>query len=260
MKYKKIISGLLLAGVLVGGVYNCYNLTQNNTSVNIIKPDVVYAEKSRDIKNEDLKNVAMGAIKKYYGETPDFNKLEFISLNESLEQQIEDINSTIEYVKAIKNKTKEDEKWMKDLEADKNKIKFGTIDIAWTSEKDNEIYDVTFDDKTKEILSIMCQTKVDLSKLKPENFITIEKANKTAEDYIVKNNLDNIKNMKFVGKSEYKNYYDANYDVDDTVMFFYQDANDSSKKANVVIDRTLGKVTYFSVGNGAEREYTKNNL
>lgn len=258
MKCKKIISGILLAGILVGGGYNCYNLTQNNTSANILKPGVVYAEKSQDVKDKDLKSIGIEAIKKYYGETPDFNKLKFKNMNESVEQKISDINDTIEFIKNSKNKLKEDEQFIKDLEEDKNKIKVGTISMAWIS--DDEVYSVTFDDKTKEILSVSCETKVDLNKMKSQNFVNIKQAKKTAEDFIVKNKLDNIKDMKLIGKSEYKNHNDASYDVEDTVMFFYQDASDSSKKANVIIDRTSGKVTYFSVGYGAEREYTKNNL
>lgn len=258
MKCKKTISGILLAGVLLGAGYNCYNLTQNNTSANILKPGVVYAEKSQDVKNKDLKSIGIEAIKKYYGETPDFNKLKFKNMNESVEQQVSDINDTIEFIKNSINKSKEDEQFIKDLEEDKNKIKFGRISIAWIS--DDELYSVAFDDKTKEILSVMCETKVDLNKIKPQNFVNIEEAKKTSEDFVVKNNLDNIKDMKLIGKSEYKNHNDANYDVEDTVMFFYQDAKDSSKKANVIVDRTSGKVTYFSVGEGAVVEYTKNNL
>ncbi|CAH2211922.1 hypothetical protein [Tepidibacter aestuarii] len=258
MKGKKIVTGILLAGILAGGGYNCYNLAQNNASLNVLKTGVVYAEKSQEIKNKDLNNVAMEAIKKYYGESPNFNKLKFKHTEESLEEQISGINDTIEFIKNSKSKFKEDEQFIRDLEEEKNKIKFGTISMAWIS--DDELYSVTFDDQSKEILSVIYETQVDLNKIKPENFVSIEQAKKTAEDFIVKNNLDNIKDMKLTGKSEYKNHNDADYDVEDTVMFFYQDANDSSKKANLVIDRNSGKVTYFSVGYGAEREYIKNDI
>lgn len=271
MKGKKMIVGVLVVGVLMGGGYNCYKLVQNNVSFNLVKENVVYAaEKSQDLKNDELKNKVMEEIKKYYGETVDFDKLKFITGNTTEEEKKEDIDRSIEMLKNennFKNFTKEQKQEMlKEFEEKKNRITHGEIYMGWTYNgsmedypKEYEMYEVNLNDKTQAVISINCIRKQDVSTIKPENFVNIEESQKIAEDFIVKNNLMNIKdvkskNMKLIGKYENKYHVTAKYDEMDSVMFFYEDANDLSKKVTVSVDRTLGKVSYFCIGSEAEEQ------
>ncbi len=266
MKAGKIITGFVLAGLLMGGGYNCCKLVQNNALANKVKENIVYAGKNQEEYSieETLKSEAMAVIKKYYDEAPDFSDLTFSAGHESTKKQTEDIDMAIEHLKSISNKTAEDEKWIKKLQEYKNKIKSGRISISWIRENNNsdlfEVYGVDFNDATKEVLNVTYKEKFDLSKIKPENLITIEESKKVAEDFILKNKLEDMEKAKLTGKTEYETYCTDGYKGVDTVFFMYQDANDASKKVNVEINRITGDITYFSVGECAEIESTKNEV
>lgn len=95
---------------------------------------------------------------------------------------------------------------------------------------------------------------------KANKFTSLERSKKIAENFILKNFSSYVKDAKFIGSSDYQDRYEYGYQESDYYMVFYQDKNDSSKKVNLIIDRTSGKITYVSFGQIAKSEYLKNDI
>ncbi|QZY54521.1 hypothetical protein [Crassaminicella profunda] len=257
MKGEKIIVGILVAGVLLVAGYNIYNLVENNTASNKIKQKVVHEEKREEAENEYLKIKAIEAIEKHYKVKIDGDKLEFNIEHNTVEKQLERIESMIV---ELSTRTGERGATIDYLEEEKKRIKFGTIDFFGDvyGGKKLETYAVSFDDETKEILQVTCIKRDVLKKLKPIDFISFEQSKKIAEAFIARNNLEDVEQLKFIGLIEDVTYFEQDEHIFDTFMLFYENMNDVSKKINIKIDRVSGKVNYFSVGKKAVSEYEKN--
>lgn len=272
MKRKKIMAGILALGVLAGSGYGIYELAGENIIGNALEPNVVYAEKSEEGINQDLKDEAMKIIKSHFGKTPDFKQMEFSTKTLTKEDQISEIDNAINFRKnfpedietAIKEFEKNlnydeetkriiEEKRVDRLEKVKRNIKYGITYINWQSE--DERYTIAFDDQTKELLTAQYELKIDESEINPNDFVSIEEAQNTAETFLIKNYLDGIENLELVKKEEFQAHLGdevgGGFDFN-AVAFFYQEAEDASKKANIVVDRITGEVTEFAVGKAAK--------
>lgn len=254
MKNKKIGIGILVVGVLlvVG-----YNFVENNIALNKIKSKIVHEEKREEIKNDYLKIKAVEVIEDYYKVKIDRDKLEFTREQNTIEKQLKRIEWMIT---ELSSRTGERGATIDYLEEEKKNILFGTIDFfADVSEGENlEIYSISFDDETKEILQVKCIKRKVLKKVEPIDLISVEEARKIAELFIGENKIEDVNQVKFIGLIEDITYFEKDEDLFDTFLFFYQDMNDKNKKINIKIDRILGKVNYFSVGKKAVSEYKKN--
>ena len=257
MRVKKIVMGILAAGVLLLAGYNIYVLVEKNVASNKIKEKVVYEEKRAETANEYLKIKAIEAIEDYYNVKIDGDKLEFDIEYNTMEKQLEDIGR---YEASLKESVKELDEDMADyLEREKERITFGTIDF-WAGEYSPEkkvIYSVSFDDETKELLEVSCIKRDVLRKMKSAGFIGVDESKKIAEEFIDKNNIEDIGQLKFIGLKEEVTYYGQEESIFDTFMLFYENVNDVNKKVNIKIDRVLGKVNSFSVGKKAVSECEK---
>ncbi|MCY6372120.1 hypothetical protein [Clostridium ganghwense] len=233
MKSKQIISKLLLASVLMGGGYKTYAFA--------VQKQPVKAVQKSEVQKNDKEAQAVETIKKYFGVTFDKDKLQ---KNIRVEDKKELLNS---YGVVSEN---------------------GIYQAVWFTPRTedgkvnssiDEIFSVDIDEKSGEVLSAHAK-RTDLEKTDTKDFIGIEEAKKVAEDFIKKNNISDIKELKFVGNSQYRDNWEVKYQEDDTFMLFYQDAKDSSKKVNLCVDRGSKKVFYFSTANIADAEYGKNDI
>lgn len=251
MVYIKLLIGILITGSLIVGV--CGDYTEQNNIVSV----------SQDINIEDFKNTSIEGIKKYYNEVPNFDKFKFTMEHETVEDIKESLDNVINNLKDKNGyeylADEQRQNRIKELETAKNIVENGKIYMNWIPNEPNVeypnedgFYQVTLNDKTKEIDSMEYTISQDLRNIKSENFVSIEQSKKIAENFIVQNNLSNIKNMKLVRKMETKSHINAAYDVSDSVEFYYEDMNDSSKKTNVMVDRILGKVNRFNVRSEAQ--------
>ncbi len=108
-----------------------------------------------------------------------------------------------------------------------------------------------FDCKTRELLSVSHEVKLDESRIKSKNLISIEDAKNKAKELLVKNKLDNIQNPKLVKKFQVHLQKDKvgggfNFNlVSFPISKFYEDGN---KKANVIVDRATGDISGFDIG------------
>ncbi|SKC65663.1 hypothetical protein [Maledivibacter halophilus] len=107
MKAKKIMVGMLAVGVLMGSGYGIYDLAGKSIIAKSIRPNVVYAEKSQEVTNVDLKDEAVKALQKYFKETPDFDKLKFNTSTETKEDKMEAFNRLIDVKKKMLEGLKE---------------------------------------------------------------------------------------------------------------------------------------------------------
>ena len=285
MKSKKIMSSILALSIIAGSGYGVYNVLGKSMLGNMLSLNVVYAKGSEDVAIKDLKEKAMKIIKNHFEETPNFKQLKFSSEIYTKEDRIKNIDKTINFKENVsrdelaalesahadmiamlkKHSNKEDiktlnqletikkqleEERVKRLEEVKKNIKYGTINMSWQSK--DEVFGVIFDDKTKEVLKAYYESKGD--KINSKNFISVADAKKIAEKFLAEKNIASIKTKKLVKKEEFQSFMkNINDGFDyDSVAFFYEDANNKNKKANIVVNRITGEITEFAVGKATE--------
>ncbi|WP_026895654.1 YcdB/YcdC domain-containing protein [Clostridiisalibacter paucivorans] len=136
----------------------------------------------------------------------------------------------------------------------KDEVEYGIEYAIWESE--DEAYRIAFNKETGELLGVTHDVKMDKNKINPSKFVSIEDAKEVAQEFLANHNLDGIENVKLVKSEEFqdnmgKDNLTAGFDHN-AIAFFYEDEDDASKKANVILDRITGEVTGFDLGKAAE--------
>lgn len=122
------------------------------------------------------------------------------------------------------------------------KLKHGMVQTGWCDIKNDKSYLFDFNENTKEIDDVMVFDGY-RDKSRAKLTISQEQLKNTAEDFIKQHKLGDIENPKCILAQKYH--------------VFYQDENDSSKKAEVFVSPFTGKVDGFSVKAYAELEYNR---
>lgn len=223
-----------------------------------IKQNVVYTKSdvSDNCNDEVFKVKSSKILKKYFDKSLETNESAYYytvalnekGLNEWVANQLKVIEDEFEKKQISNeqyNKQKDDIKKQHKASSDKlSKLKHGVIQSTWFDGE--EVYIVFFNENTKEVELAFG------GKSNPEhNEAALFKASEEqlrniAEDFIKQHKLGDIKNPKFIMFSG-KNHQSV----------FYQEENDLSKKANIMIDPYTNKVNGFAVGTYADMFYNE---
>lgn len=257
--YSKKVALLVLGLVIGTSVFLSSNrLRIEKAFGDSIKQNVVYTQSYASDNNNDeiFKEKSLEILKKYFDESLGTNKNAYyytISLNEKgLDEwegnQLKIIQEKFEKEQISNeqyNKEKDDIKKQHEVSRTKlSKLKHGVIQATWFDGE--KVYIVFFNENTREVEFAL------KSEINPEhNEAALLKASEEqlrniAEDFIKQHKLGDIKNPKFImfsGKSHQS--------------VFYQEENDLSKKANIMIDPYTNKVNGFAVGTYADMFYNE---
>lgn len=113
-------------------------------------------------------------------------------------------------------------------------FEWGTATNNGTKNGGLDCYQVVYNTKTQKIENVVFWTDL-INYGHPQN-VSVEQDKSIAEKFITEHNLADIKNPKFIRLEK-----DGIYNTD----FFYEDANDSSKKAHIVINPDTNQVNGF---------------
>lgn len=102
-------------------------------------------------------------------------------------------------------------------------------------------FSMEIDSKTGECLSVNGYY-IDKTAASQSSPIDIEEAKKLAEEFILKNNIGNIKKIKLVNEDQRRQNEDVNY------RLLFEDADAAYKKVLICIDGNTKKVYRFSTG------------
>lgn len=253
MKCKRIIALVLMVGVGGATFIGLPDSNFKNVSASGIKQNVVYSGKIDNAStnnqnqtsgiNAAYKSEALKALKAYIGVSPEESKY---ASKMNFKMSACDNNTLPECEKsAIAYWQNKNSKFSNDM-IQKIKARYdlispqignGFVDVSWSALTDNgtknggmDYYNVIFDKTTNKIDNVVFFT--DLVNGNKECDPNSEESQNTAKDFIIKNNLADIKNPQFVKVIS-----------GDRMMF--KDANDANKKAAVVLDGNTKKACGF---------------
>lgn len=268
MLSKKVTAALVAVGVIAStsAIFSQVNI--KGAFADTVKQNVVYSkEDSKTDAQDDGTGKLIGVEKEAYRQKSlailkDYFNISEVKENENIKFAASILNEkTLDVLKSKeKNWIKEsyDKKEISKEEYDKQlafveendnglkdrvqKLKHGMVQTGWDDISQDKSYFFDFNENTKEIDTAMVfDGYLDKSKTKLE--ISQEQLKNTVEDFIKQHKLGDIENPKCILVQKYR--------------AFYQDENDSSKKAEVFVSPYTGKVDGFSVKAYAELEYNR---
>ena len=261
---KKLTAVLVAVGVVAStsALFNQFNI--KGVFADSVKQNVVYTKEDTQASQDDgtgnvtgtdeeaYKEKSLDILKKCFNISVEENenfKFDACILNEKTLDVIQ--SKEKEWVQDAYDKkeiSKEEyDKRMAGIEENDNGLKervkylkHGMVQTGWVDE--NKCYMFDFNENTKELDSVMVSEDNPKESDVPLT-ISEEQLKNTAEDFIKENKLGDIEKPKCIlvkGKH-----------------VFYQDEDDSAKKAEISIDPFTGKVWGFSIKAYADLEYNR---
>lgn len=271
MHSKKIITVLLAVGVVAStcALFNQINI--KGAFAKTVKQNVVYTKEDTLAASQDdgtgnvsgadeeaYKEKSLDILKKCFNISVEENenfKFNACILNEKTLDEIKpkeqkDIQDMYDKKEISKEEYDKQMAYIEEndggLKERVGKLKHGMVQTSWVD--DNRCYLIDFNENTKEVDFILVgesnynESDVPLT-------LSEEQIKNTAEDFIKKNKLVDIENLKCilvkVGSEGHAGHV------------YYQDENDSAKKVKVGINSYTGKVSSFAVNAYADFEYDK---
>lgn len=242
---RKIILFLLMISIfLLIGCEDFSKIKKNQLMIDKINKEEkeINAIKVKNITEEEIKEKALKAFKKYYD----------IEINES------DFSYSIRYITSNKvNEYLEEmnmEKYLQ-IKMDYNDVlKNGYYSVMWYSDRKSKafkkgnysMYAAEIDGETKEILNMTYYG----SEKEKNNQIPLSQAKKIAENFIKEKKLLRSDRIKFVNVSNEKIY-------EDSIVYYllYEDKEESKNKVFIGVRKDTKKIENFSIGVKAMIDY-----
>lgn len=201
-------------------------------------------ETIKSINIDDIKNVSVKE------ENDSLEKFKYFMTSNLL--NIKETEGMEKAKKQLNTYIKSTEDSIKRFQNMKINVRYGTTYLYFESKE--ETYNVNFDCKTRELLSVNHEVKLDESKIKSKNLISIEDAKNKAKEFLVKNKLDNIQNPKLVKQEEFqahlqKDKVGGGFNFNSVALVY----EDGDKKANIIVDRATGDISGFDIGKAANK-------
>lgn len=241
MKYKKIIPVLLVFSIFLTSCGNFSSIKKNQLVVEKLDKNTTstsdIVNEKRILTEEEAKLKALEALEKYFNIKLYLTEVEcYVQFESSsmIKKYLDEVNPS-SYSKV-------------QLEYSKSVLENGLYEVSFYNkvgkQSENiefEYFSMKIDSKTGECLAVNGYYN-DKAAASPNSSIDIEEAKKIAEEFIVKNHIGNIKNIKLInekqrGEKKYVNY-----------RLLFEDADAAYKKVVIYIDGNTKKVYNFSMG------------
>ena len=239
MKHKIILPILLISSIFLTSCGDFSNIKKNQLVVEKLDKNIT---STSDIVNgkkilteEEAKLKALECLEKYFKVklylTEVGSDVQFIS-SSMLKKDLERINPS-SYSKT-------------QLEYSKSVLENGLYNVDFFTRTETQAQDTNFtyfsmkiDSKTGECIYFINKDNKSISSL--SSIIDINEAKKIAKEFILKNNIGNIKNVKFVNQ---------NLSIKGPVGYslVFEDADEVGKKVMISIDGNTKKIYGFSIG------------
>ncbi|MBU3143931.1 YcdB/YcdC domain-containing protein [Clostridium sp. CF012] len=243
MKHKIILLILLISSIFLTSCGDFSNIKKNQLVVVKLDKNTIstsdVANGKKILTDEGAKLKALEILEKYFNVklylTEVGSDVQFIN-SSMLKKELGPINPSsysktqLEYSKSV-------------LENGFYAVDFFTRVEKQAQDTNYAYFSMKIDSKTGECIYFSSyDTKVISSSNSSIDIIDINEAKKIAKEFILKNNIGNIKNIKLVNQNPKSVKSEVGYSL------LYEDADVASNKVMIVIDGSTKKIYSFSIG------------
>ncbi|WP_055668840.1 YcdB/YcdC domain-containing protein [Desnuesiella massiliensis] len=241
MKNRKIISALLVFSIFLTSCGNFSSIKKNQLVIEKLDKNATstsdISDKKKVLTEEEAKLKALEVLEKYFN-------IKLYLTEVACYVQFESSSTIKKYLDEVNPNSYSKEQ----LEYSKSVLENGLYEVIFYNkvEKQSENIEIKYfsmkmDPKTGECLSVDGYYN-DKMTVSSKSSINIDEAKKIAEEFILKENIGNIKNTKLVNQNQRRQNENVNY------RLLFEDADAAYKKVLICIDGNTKKVYGFSIG------------
>ncbi|WP_027631440.1 YcdB/YcdC domain-containing protein [Clostridium hydrogeniformans] len=241
MKNKKVIPLLIVFSIYLTSCGNFNSIKKNQLVIEKLDKNTPstsdISNEKKVLTEEEAKLKALEVLEKYF----------------NIKLYLTEVGSNVEFhsssmIKKYLAEVTPNSYSKEQIEYNKSALENGLYEVNFYNKVENQAKDTEFkyfsmkiDSKTGECVFFNGYYN-DKATASSKSHIYIEEAKKIAEEFILKNNIGNIKNIKLVNENQRRQNEGVNY------RFLFEDADAAYKKVLICIDGDTKKVYNFSIG------------